>query len=121
MCYYRHRAHADTLWWPGLQDITAFVDFTDIAYAASAHGLDVAGYTTQAAFLLANGLAELHAELVPEGKDTASIQQQVSLSQQVKTLTLPSEMGDRFKVLALTKNFPHDIAGFSMLDLRNRL
>jgi len=121
MCYYRHRAHADPLWWPGLQDITAFVDFTDVAYAAVELGLEVAGYTTQAAFLLANGLAELHAEQVPEGTDTASIQRQVSLSQQVKTLTLPSEMGDRFKVLAVTKNFPHAIAGFSMLDLRNRL
>jgi len=121
MCYYRHRAHADPLWWPGLQDITAFVDFTDVAYAAVELGLEVAGYTTQAAFLLANGLAELHAEQVPEGTDTGSIRQQVSLSQQVKTLTLPSEMGDRFKVLAVTKNFPHAIAGFGMLDLRNRL
>jgi len=121
MCYYRHRAHADALWWPGLQDITAFVDFTDVAYAAAGLGLEVAGYTTQAAFLLANGLAELHAEQVPDGTDAESIQRQVSLSQQVKTLTLPSEMGDRFKVLAVTKNFPHDIAGFSMLDLRNRL
>jgi SAM-dependent MidA family methyltransferase len=121
MCYYRHRAHTDPLWWPGLQDITAFVDFTDVAYAAVELGLEVAGYTTQAAFLLANGLAELHAEQVPDGTDTASIQRQVSLSQQVKTLTLPSEMGDRFKVLTITKNFHHDIQGFALLDLRNRL
>jgi len=121
MCYYRHRAHADALWWPGLQDITAFVDFTDVAYAAAGLGLEVAGYTTQAAFLLANGLAELHAEQVPDGTDAESIQRQVSLSQQVKTLTLPSEMGDRFKVLAVAKNFHHDISGFALLDLRNRL
>ena len=121
MCYYRHRAHADPFWYPGLQDITAFVDFTDVAYAADALGLQVAGYTTQAAFLLANGLAELHAGQVPRGSDIESIKQQVSLSQQVKTLTLPTEMGDRFKVLAVTKNFHDDIAGFVMLDLRNRL
>lgn len=116
MCYYRHRAHDDFFWWPGLQDITAFVNFTDVAYEAVALGMDVAGYTTQAAFLLANGLAELHAQQV-----TDDVAQQVSLSQQVKTLTLPSEMGDRFKVIALSKNYAEPLQGFSMLDLRNRL
>jgi len=116
MCYYRHRAHDDAFWWPGLQDITAFVNFTDVAYAADALSMDVAGYTTQAAFLLANGLSELHAEQV-----TDNVQQQVILSQQIKTLTLPTEMGDRFKVMALTKNYDEPLKGFSMLDLRNRL
>ncbi len=116
MCYYRHKAHSDFLWWPGLQDITAFVNFTDVAYAAFDLGLDVSGYTTQAAFLLANGLSDLHASQV-----TDDVQQQIVLSQQIKTLTLPSEMGDRFKVMALTKNYEHPLQGFSMLDLRNRL
>jgi SAM-dependent MidA family methyltransferase len=116
MCYYRHRAHDDFLWWPGLQDITAFVNFTDLAYHAVDLGLEVAGYTTQAAFLLANGLAELHAEQV-----TDDVQTQVRLSQQVKTLTLPSEMGERFKVMAVTRNYDDELQGFSMLDLRNRL
>lgn len=116
MCYYRHRAHDDALWWPGLQDITAFVNFTDVAYAADSLSMGVAGYTTQAAFLLANGLSELHAEQVSD-----DIQQQVKLSQQIKTLTLPTEMGDRFKVMALTKNYDAPLTGFSMLDLRNRL
>ena len=59
MCYYQHRAHEDFFWWPGLQDITAFVNFTDVAYCAVDLGMDVSGYTTQAAFLLANGLSEL--------------------------------------------------------------
>ncbi len=116
MCYYQHRAHDNFLWWPGLQDITAFVDFTDVAYSALDAGMEVSGYTTQAAFLLANGLSDLHAAQV-----TDEVQQQVKLSQQIKTLTLPTEMGDRFKVMALTKNYQQPIAGFSMLDLRNRL
>ena len=116
MCYYRHKAHGDYLWWPGLQDITAFVNFTDVAYSAVDSGLDVAGYTTQAAFLLANGISDLHAEQV-----TDEVQQQIKLSQQIKTLTLPSEMGDRFKVMALTKNYDEALKGFSMLDLCNRL
>lgn len=116
MCYYQHRAHDDYLWWPGLQDITAFVDFTDVAYSALDLGMDVSGYTTQAAFLLANGLSELHAAQVSD-----EVQQQIKLSQQIKTLTLPSEMGERFKVMALTKNYEESLAGFSMLDLRNRL
>lgn len=116
MCYYQHRAHDNFLWWPGLQDITAFVNFTDVAYSADDLGMDVSGYTTQAAFLLANGLSELHQSHV-----TDDVKQQVKLSQQIKTLTLPSEMGDRFKVMALTKNYDEPLRGFSMLDLRNRL
>jgi len=116
MCYYQHRAHENYLWWPGLQDITAFVNFTDVAYSAVDTGLEVSGYTTQAAFLLANGLSELHEQQV-----TDDVQQQIKLSQQIKTLTLPSEMGDRFKVMALTKKYGEPLSGFSMLDLRNRL
>jgi SAM-dependent MidA family methyltransferase len=116
MCYYQHKAHGDFTRWPGLQDITAFVNFTDVAYNAVDAGLDVSGYTTQAAFLLSNGLSDLH-----ESQVTDDIQQQVKLSQQIKTLTLPSEMVERFKVLALTKNYEEPITGFSMLDLRNRL
>ncbi len=116
MCYYRHRAHGDFSWWPGLQDITAFVNFTDVAYSALDAGLEMAGYTTQAAFLLANGISDLHATQV-----TDEVQQQIKLSQQIKTLTLPSEMGERFKVIALTKNYEESLKGFSMLDLSNRL
>ena len=116
MCYYQHKAHGDFSWWPGLQDITAFVNFTDVAYCAVGLGMQVSGYTTQAAFLLSNGLSDLHAEQVSD-----DIQQQITLSQQIKTLTLPSEMGDRFKVMALTKNYDEPLTGFSMLDLRNRL
>jgi len=116
MCYYQHRAHDNIFWWPGLQDITAFVNFTDVAYSAVSLGMEISGYTTQAAFLLANGLSELHAEQV-----TDDVRQQIKLSQQIKTLTLPSEMGDRFKVMTITKNYDEPLQGFSMLDLKNRL
>jgi SAM-dependent MidA family methyltransferase len=116
MCYYRHKAHGDFFWWPGLQDMTAFVNFTDVAYSAVDAGLEMAGYTTQAAFLLANGISDLHASQV-----TDEVLQQIKLSQQIKTLTLPSEMGERFKVMALTKNYDEPLKGFSMLDLSNRL
>jgi len=116
MCYYQHRAHSNALWYPGLQDITAFVDFTDVAYSAVEAGFAVAGFTSQAAFLLANGLSELHAEQV-----TDDVKQQVVLSQQIKTLTLPSEMGERFKVMALTKNVELSLNVFSLQDYRGRL
>ncbi len=116
MCYYQHRANSNALWYPGLQDITAFIDFTDVAYSALAVGFSVSGYNSQAAFLLANGLSDLHAEQV-----TDNIQQQIVLSQQIKTLTLPSEMGERFKVMALTKKFDMPLCGFALQDYRNRL
>lgn len=121
MCYYQHRAHDDFSFWPGLQDITAFVNFTDVAYSAVDSGFDVAGYTTQAAFLLSCGLSDLHESQVSVDDQQQDVQLQVKLSQQIKTLTLPSEMGDRFKVIALTKNYDEPLKGFSMLDLRNRL
>ena len=116
MCHYHHRAHPDPLWYPGLQDITAFVDFSAVAHAAVEAGFDVSGYTTQAMFLLASGLPELH-----EAALTDDAKRQLQLAQQIKTLTLPSEMGERFKVMALDKN--HDVAlrGFSMQDYRTRL
>jgi len=116
MCHYRHRAHPDPLWYPGLQDITAFVDFSAVAHAAVEVGFDVSGYTTQAMFLLASGLPELH-----EAALTDDAKRQLQLAQQIKTLTLPSEMGERFKVMALDKN--HDVAlrGFSMQDYQARL
>lgn len=116
MCHYQHRAHTDPLWYPGLQDITAFVDFTDVAYSAADVGFDISGYTTQAAFLIASGLDELHKLQV-----TDDPKQQIILAQQIKTLTLPSEMGERFKVMGLTKGFDEPLVGFSMQDLRNRL
>lgn len=113
LCHYRHHAHEDPFLWPGLQDITAHVDFTGIAEAAAAAGLDVAGYTTQGAFLLACGITELLS--VYEGDA------RLRLAQGVKKLTLPHEMGELFKVLALARAIDAPLLGFALRDLRARL
>ena len=115
MCHYRHRAHADPLILVGLQDITAHIDFTAMADSALAADMNVAGYTTQAHFLLGSGLTDLVAQI--EG-DAA---QQLELANQVKRLTLPQEMGELFKVMALTKNLGINMPGFMLRDLRNSL
>ncbi len=116
MCHYRHRAHADPLILAGLQDITAHVDFTAIAHAAVGAGLDVAGYTAQAHFLLGCGLTEL-AQLSPEGDAS----QHLNTTQQIKKLTHPNEMGELFKVIALSKQYAGFLQGFQLQDRRGRL
>ncbi len=116
MCHYRQRAHDDPFLWPGLQDITAHVDFTAVAEAATAAGLAVSGYTNQAWFLLDCGLESLLADAGPT--DTAAYLQ---LAQQAKTLILPGEMGERFKCIALTRNIEQELPGFRMQDFRHRL
>ncbi|MFT4608345.1 MAG: SAM-dependent MidA family methyltransferase [Gammaproteobacteria bacterium] len=99
-CYYRHRTHPDPFVYPGLQDITAFVDFDAFAGAAIDAGFTVRGLTNQRQFLLQNGLLEAAQELSEVG-DT---QVQIEVAQQVKTLILPGEMGDKFLVVGLQKN-----------------
>ncbi|MGB5517955.1 MAG: SAM-dependent methyltransferase [Gammaproteobacteria bacterium] len=116
ICHYQHRAHANPLWYPGLQDITAFVDFSAVAYAADETGFDVSGYTTQAMFLMSCGLADLHQSMMSDDP-----KQQLRLAQQIKTLTLPSEMGERFKAMALAKHVDLSLIGFALQDFRNRL
>jgi SAM-dependent MidA family methyltransferase len=116
MCHYRHRAHPDPLWHPGLQDITAHVDFSAIAEHALAAGFDLAGFSTQAHFLLGCGLDQLVANSSPD-----AVEDHFGLMQEVKRLTLPSEMGERFKVLGLAKGEVAPLAGFSVRDLRDRL
>jgi SAM-dependent MidA family methyltransferase len=116
MCHYHHRAHGDPLILVGLQDITAHVDFTALALAGCEAGLDVLGYTSQAHFLLESGLTEMLA-----ASDPAQIRDHLSVTQQVKRLTLPSEMGELFKVLALGKAVPEPLLGFVKHDRRARL
>lgn len=116
ICHYRHRAHADALLMPGLQDITANVDFTAVAEAGVDAGLELAGFTTQAHFLAASGLDEL-----VMASDPARMKDHLQLVQGVKTLTLPSEMGERFKVIGLTRQLDVPLRGFAMRDLRDRL
>ena len=98
MCHYRHFAHADPFQFPGLQDITAHVDFSLVAGAGIAAGLDLAGYTTQANFLLASGLTDLLAKVDP--RDAANY---LPLTNQVQRLVSPAEMGEFFKVIGFTR------------------
>lgn len=116
LCHYRHRAHADPLRLPGLQDITAHVDFTAVAEAATAAGFAVGGYTTQAHFLLDNGIERMLAEATPDLSHDY-----LRLAAQAKTLLLPGEMGERFKALLLVRGLQKQISGFRGRDLRSRL
>lgn len=116
ICHYRQRAHDDPFMYPGLQDISASVDFTLVAEAADQAGLQVAGYTSQAQFLLGCGLDELLAEVNQD--DSRAY---LSLSRQAKQLTLPAEMGERFKAIALTRDVDQPLRGFIQRDQRHRL
>lgn len=107
MCHYRHRAHDDVFFLPGLQDITAHVNFTDIAETGIDAGLELSGYTSQAFFLINNGIADLMAETSPE-----DLRAYLPLSAQLQKLTSPAEMGELFKVIALSKNRANPLSGF---------
>ena len=111
MCHYRHQAHDDPYRHLGLQDITAHVDFTRIATTGVELGFELAGYATQAHFLLACVLDGLMAEAGPD----------LDLVLGAKQLLLPSAMGERFKVLGLQIGVGHAWRGFSVRDLRDRL
>ncbi len=99
MCHYRHHAHPDPFYLPGLQDVTAHVDFTAMAKAAIDGGLDVLGYTSQAAFLLSAGIGDLLLRTPPE-QARAYLPQ----ANAVQKLISPAEMGELFKVLAVGKH-----------------
>lgn len=116
LCHYRHRVHADPFFYPGLQDITASVNFTAVAEYADELGLHVNGYTNQAYFLFGCGLEKLLADIA--SLDTKS---HTEITQQVKKLTMPEEMGEQFKVIALTKDCDLNLIGFSIMDQRVRL
>lgn len=107
MCHYRQRAHDDPFLYLGLQDITAHVDFTAVAEAATVAGLELAGYTTQAHLLMALGITAHACDL--------------RTAREVKLLTLPEEMGERFKAIGFTKGFDEPLRGFSLRDLSRSL
>ena len=107
MCHYRHYAHDDPFFLPGLQDITAHVDFTAAAEAAIDAGLHLYGYTTQAHFLINCGITDLLAQTDPE-----SVRDYLPLSAQLQKLTSPAEMGELFKVIALGKGMGAPLCGF---------
>ncbi|MDR1709030.1 MAG: SAM-dependent methyltransferase, partial [Candidatus Accumulibacter sp.] len=108
MCHVRHRAHADPFFLPGLQDITAHVDFTAIAEAGCEAGLDLLGYTSQGVFLLNAGVTDILARLNPD--DPARYLPQ---ARAVQKLVSPAEMGDLFKVMALGKGIGETLGAFS--------
>ena len=116
MCHYRHRAHDDVFFWPGLQDITAWVDFTALAEAADTCELDVEGYTSQAMFLLGCGL-----DRILTGHSSNSADGGLALSAQARQLTLPGMMGEKFQVMGLGRGLEEPLCGFSLQDLRHRL
>lgn len=122
MCHYRHRAHPDPFYWPGLQDITAHVDFTAIAEAGFDAGMEVAGYCTQAGWLMDAGLLDLLAALQPVDYTQADAQW-VRTQHAVQTLLSPAEMGEFFKVILLTRGLPADlrIPGFVRSDRSHTL
>jgi len=117
-CYYQHHFHDDVFFHPGLQDITAHVDFTRVIEAGSSAGLALLGYTSQTGFLLNNGISALAATQL---ESCSSEQSQLMLAREIKTLTLPGEMGERFQFMALGKNLSSPLQGFATQDLSHRL
>lgn len=107
ICHYRHQVHEDVLLRPGLQDITASVDFTAVAEAGEKAGLQPMGFNSQTNFLLGCGLEDLLSGLDPE-----NVEQHMLAMQGVKQLILPTAMGERFKVIALGKGVGVELCGF---------
>ena len=127
-CHYRHRHHNDPFVLLGLQDVTAHVDFTAVAEAGFESGLDVLGYVNQAGFLTSCGILQMAENELPvqvEASEDSGLKQQLLLSQQIKPLIMPEEMGELFKVIALGKDIDSvdlgGLIGFRYLDQRRLL
>ncbi len=116
MCHYRHHAHDDPFFLPGLQDITAHVNFTDVAECGIDAGLELLGYTSQAFFLLNCGITDLMKDTPPE-----NLRDYLPLSAQLQKLTSPAEMGELFKVMALGRGMAEPLCGFTRGDLTRTL
>jgi SAM-dependent MidA family methyltransferase len=116
MCHYQHYAHTEPLINVGLQDITAHVDFTSIAYAGVNHGLTLSGFCSQAQFLMNCGILEIMSQVSPQ--DMASY---APLAAAAQKLLSPAEMGDLFKVIAFSKNLEEPLIGFENGDKSHTL
>ena len=116
MCHYRHRAHADPFFLPGLQDITSHIDFSAVARAGAEAGLELLGYTGQAQFLINCGITDILLRTPPE--NASAYLPQAAAAQQ---LLSPSEMGELFKVIALGKDYAAPLIGFASGDRRASL
>ncbi len=113
--HYRHRVHADPFLWPGLSDLTAHVDFTSIAEAGERAGMRVAGFSTQASFLLGCGILDLlRAVGAPDSVDY------LRAAAEVQKLVSPAEMGELFKVLLLARG-DGDWPALAITDMAHRL
>ncbi len=124
MCHYRHHAHSDPFYWPGLQDITCHVNFSAVAQAGLDVGLELIGYNSQGEFLLACGLLNHMERQISEVASLPQEQQtrrQMEMSAEVKKLTLPHEMGELFKVIALGRNVNQALSGFRSANKSYRL
>src|ERR1700722_1110055 len=116
MCHFRHRAHGDPFLYPGLQDITAWVDYTSLAEASRAAGFTLHGFSTQSYFLA--GLRvdrEMHAIAGDDANQFAR------LANQARQLMLPGEMGERFKAMVWLRGLEVPLSGFALQDLRHTL
>jgi SAM-dependent MidA family methyltransferase len=116
MCHYRHRAHDDPFFLPGLQDITSHLDFSAIAQAARESGLDVTGYTGQAQFLVNCGITE-----ILSGTPASDAAAYAPLAAQAHKLLSPAEMGELFKVIAFSKGVSVPLRGFTEGDRSHTL
>jgi SAM-dependent MidA family methyltransferase len=115
-CHYRHRSHGDPFHLPGLQDITAHVDFTAMAQAGTDAGLDLLGFANQAQFLVNCGITEVLA-----GEDPRDVRRYAPLAAAANVLVSPAEMGELFKVLALGRALSLPLAGFAQGDRSHTL
>ncbi len=116
ICHFRHRAHGNPFVHPGLQDITAWVDFTALAECGAEAGFDLAGFTSQAYFLAGLGI---DAEMRALAGDHQG--QFARLANQARQLMMPGEMGERFKAMAWTRGVNRPLSGFALQDLRHSL
>jgi SAM-dependent MidA family methyltransferase len=108
MCHYQHHAHSDTFWYPGLQDITAHVDFTAVAEAADTNDLQVSGFTNLASFLINCGISNF-------------LEKSIKQAHELNILTSPAEMGELFKAIILTKTLDEDLLGFTQFSKLHNL
>ncbi len=116
MCHYRHRAHSDPFLYPGLQDITAHVEFTGIAEAGVEAGADLLGFTSQARFLMNAGITDVLSDL-----DPADVKRFLPAANAVQKLLSEAEMGELFKVIAFSRGIPGMLDAFSAGDRSHTL
>ncbi len=116
LCHFRQRAHTDPFLHPGLQDITAWVDFTALAESGAAAGFDIAGFATQALFLAGCGIDREMQRVA--GEDPVLF---ARLASEARHLMMPGEMGEGFKAMVWSRGLHAELSGFSLQDLRHSL